>query len=98
MSATTDVVGYAYKADTYCPHCLVTAMDGRGLWTPPDGGNEYLEEMLSRTSVSLGIDRFDESSYDSGDFPKVIFRDQAADDRCSECGARLADFPSGVGA
>lgn len=95
MSASTNVVGYAYQADTYCPHCIVTVMPRRGLWSPPEAGNEGLDEMLSRASGSLGIDHFNESSYDSGEFPKVIFRDQAADDRCCECGDRLAD---GMGA
>jgi len=98
VSAVTDVVGYAYRADTYCPYCIAGVMDAYGLWTPPEAGEERLDELLSRASGSLGIDRFHESSYDSDDFPKVVFRDQAANDRCCECGKRLTDIPSGVGA
>lgn len=40
----------------------------------------------------MGIDRTDETSYDSGDFPKVIVADQVeASERCGLCGTALLD-------
>jgi len=93
-----DVVGYTYKADTYCPEDvgIEVARDidktgntviGRQNW-------ETTEEYLNRVQGFFGIkDRYDEYSYDSDSFPKVIFADQALEDSdvCCECGEELVE-------
>jgi len=86
-----DVVGYQYQADFFCPACqldLVT-MDlveqGIRFAVLPDA-----ESALDALAERAGIDRNDEWSYDSDDFPKVIFRDQADDDTaCGRCGRTI---------
>jgi hypothetical protein len=50
---------------------------------------ELVEPMLDRVAYVWGIDREDESSYDSGEFPKVVFRDMTDDDTCGSRGRTL---------
>ena len=83
----TDIVGYTYAADTYCPDCIADAFR-------PDDGVERTyadtEAVLDDAARDRGIDRQDERSYDSDDFPKVIFADGVQEpsdgDRCGACG------------
>ena len=78
MAHLTDVVAYSYHADLYCPNCTEAIVAG------PDCAD------LDAAARRLGIDAEDESTYDSGAFPKVVFRDQALpDDFCATCGAAL---------
>lgn len=95
-----DIVGYTFNADQYCPEHIVEQLDGQA----PVVGSEA-ESKLDYIAGMLGIDRQDEHSYDSGDFPKVIFADSVHDgcsadngyepgqcgDRCGACGEFLGD-------
>jgi hypothetical protein len=92
-----DIAGYTYNADNYCERHVFGAMGKRRL------PGRTVEESLDTYAAQRGIDRQDERSFDSGDFPKVIFRDQAHDgcnaandyepgqcgDRCGKCGEPL---------
>lgn len=67
-------VGYAYNADNYCLGCIPTVLferygsDGYGI-----NRCNCTEHRLDSIAVTAGIaDRMDESSFDSGDFPKSI--------------------------
>lgn len=80
-----DIVGYAYKADLYCPDCILDLCSEGEEYDPRAG----TEENLDRYAERLGIDREDERSFDSDVFPKVVFRDQLeGSERCS-CGEQL---------
>jgi hypothetical protein len=90
-----DIMGYAYRTDLYCPGCIVDqlptgpgeAFDGWAL-VPP--ATMSTEANLDEIAAAFGIDRYDERTYDSGDFPKVVFRDQLEnDERCGNCGGEL---------
>lgn len=93
------VVGYTYQADTYCPSCTasrVTANPGdaaHGVRPPLHRRtSEQAEAVIASAARIKGIDRTDETSYDSGDFPKVIVADQVeASERCGLCGTALLD-------
>jgi hypothetical protein len=81
------IVGYSYQADTYCPRCIsdiVRAHLPTGLRHPVDeDGGEYpwdTEWFLTTIAPFLGIDRMDEHTFDSDDFPKVIFSHQIETD------------------
>jgi len=95
MHATT-IVGYTFNADTYHPSCLTLptgpdeAFDG---WDLADGVRMSTEDNLNEIAYAFGINRADESSFDSGDFPKVIFACQVEsdDETCGACGAPLLD-------
>lgn len=87
------IVGYTYAADNYCPDCMRTiaayALAGPGeaafMGRPTDGDNT--EEFLDRWAAREGVDREDEHSFDSGDFPKTITTQQLddEDEHCGEC-------------
>lgn len=86
-----DIIGYTYKTDNYCPDCILHKM------MPPG----YLQEVATEQALDLiatgvGLDRQDQRSFDSGDFPKVVFRDQllspeddAHPEHCGRCGVGL---------
>ena len=88
MSGYPRIVGYTYQADTYCPDCMV---DMFGIFGP----DTTVEQTLDRIACTRGIDREDERTFDSGDFPKVILStmlDTCPDcgpDRCGACHAEL---------
>jgi hypothetical protein len=83
------IAGYTYKAAQYCPNCIVDkvlnsmGLEGHGL-------SYDTEEALERLAISEGIERYDEHTFDSDDFPKVIFSDWIEPDQhCSACGEEL---------
>jgi hypothetical protein len=88
-----DIMGYAYRADLYCPGCIVGLLTtnpgntGHGT-VPADHDTEVHLNLLARIA---GIDRADEHSFDSNDFPKVVFRDQLeGSEHCGSCGGGLS--------
>jgi hypothetical protein len=79
-----DIAGYTYNADEYCPEHVLEVM-GTGYDVALS-----TEMNLDQIARDQGIDREDEYSYDSGDFPKLIFVDQCDnDDQCGFCGRKL---------
>lgn len=97
MAHSWDIVGYQYRADFYCPACIIDqlptgedeAFDG---WALAPGVRMTTEANLDEIAQAFGIDRGNEASFDSGDFPKVVFLDMAEhDDRCAACGRELSD-------
>lgn len=91
MAHSTDIVAYIYQADIYCPDCTAKA------WHPVSSiagtySGPSCEMVLDRVAKFAGIDRMDEFSFDSDEFPKVVFRDQTEDgERCGRCGRNLND-------
>lgn len=98
------VVGYTYAADIYCPDHIVAVM-GEAAY------GYRAEQRLHQLAWSRNIDRYDERTFDSDDFPKVIFADMVHDgctadngyepgqcgDQCGRCGAHLGfDCPNVV--
>lgn len=107
MKAWT-IVGYAFDADIYCDGiCILQAL---GEITPEQekaatyvydvtvplfDGAATVEGALDVVATRRSIDRKDERSYDSGDFPKVIFASEEFPDycpRCAQCGGVLDGF------
>jgi hypothetical protein len=80
-----DIVGYSYRAANYCPNCTLRVLHSSPTGEPPIAGMS-IELHLDVLARMRGIDRDDESSYNSGEFPKVLFRDMADDDTCESCG------------
>jgi len=87
MASATDIVGYTYAADLYCCECVLRAVGTTGA----EVSERYVEPTLDQLAQKLGIDRHDESSFDSGDFPKVVFRDMLESETCSLCDGRRYD-------
>jgi hypothetical protein len=89
----TDIVGYTFCADNLCAACTVAAVaadpryDG---WALAPGVRMSAEDNLIQIAAAFGVNRDDESSFDSGDFPKVIFASMAEDsETCGNCGTEL---------
>lgn len=79
------IAGYAYQAETLCPTCTVLSVTGAGYPT-----KSTYEATLDDAAQRLGIDRYDERTFDSDDFPKVIFAiGVAADETCDRCARPL---------
>lgn len=78
----TTVAGYMYRADVYHPGCLVEMMVRTSELSPGAWGMTP-EEALDQHAGALAVDRYDESTYDSGEFPKVVFGGLGA--TCGEC-------------
>lgn len=84
-----DIAGYVYRADIYCPDCILEklptgpgeAFDG---WADATG-SMTAEQNLSELAAAFGIDRDEETTFDSDDFPKVVFADQIDGDSCGHC-------------
>lgn len=94
MHATT-IVGYTYKADFYCPRCIIEQLptgDGEAFdgWALADDITMSTEDNLNEIAAAFGIDRYDETSFDSDEFPKVVFANMIDEDEfCGSCGEPL---------
>ena len=92
MTALDTIVAYTYWADTYCPDCIVAQVVSDEHNPRAERANEathYLataEENLNRMARALDIDREDERTFDSDDFPKVVFSVQIEEpETCGAC-------------
>jgi hypothetical protein len=76
MPTSFDIVGYTYKAEEFTPSGLREYLTSS---TPEVWGwdaSQDVEAVLDTLAHSMGIDRENEYSFDSDDFPKVVFRNQ----------------------
>lgn len=100
MASATDIVGYTWQADEFCPPCIAKMFPYQGATA---------EDILSNGADWEGVDRNDESTFDSasmGDygepndlvFPKVIFRDHLDSQtrHCGGCHEVLGDTLTGT--
>lgn len=81
-----EIAGYTFDAELFHPNCLISVLVLNRELSPAalDMGNE---RALDQHAAANGIDRADESSFDSSEFPKVVFVDQvdADEDICAHC-------------
>ena len=84
IMASTDIVGYTYDTEILCPSCTVEAVM---MMQPYD----TVEKCLDSAALVMKINRQDERSFDSNEFPKVIVDSQVedSDERCAHCGEAL---------
>ena len=89
MSIATKPAAYTFKADIYCPGCIALVMaatpDFEG-WGLALGVSMTVEKNLDEIAAHHGFDRSDETTFDSDEFPKVVFTDQLNGDACGQCG------------
>lgn len=72
---TYSIVGYTYQADNFAPDSLIEHMIVAGELSPGARGMGA-EAALDQLANGEGVNREDERTFDSGDFPKVIFEDR----------------------
>lgn len=81
----SSVVGYTYRADMFDPACMVEVLIREGRLSPGARGMSA-EEALDQLAEVESVDRRDESTFDSDEFPKValgVFRHEG--DVCGAC-------------
>ncbi|MBM4570246.1 hypothetical protein GS896_27480 [Rhodococcus hoagii] len=78
MAKAFDIAGYTYKAENYLPANLIEAMIADGSASPA-ARDMSVEDVLDQIAAANAIDRMDERSFDSSEFPKVIFESQITD-------------------
>ena len=66
------ITGYTYQAEEFSPEELVEYMIATGDMSPAARDLE-VENALDQCAEANAIDRYDEVSYDSWEFPKVVF-------------------------
>src|SRR5690606_35328254 len=93
-----DIVAYAYHAEILCLDCVRNLAAAHLLLD----GQRYLEalteELLDRWARLKGIsDRRDERSFDSGDFPKVVFSSDVEGYECAALPLEDCDICHGEG-
>jgi len=91
------IIGYAFNADTYCNGVCILRALGEITQEQFDRAKYItdvtvlfddcatVEGALTVVARRRGIDRMNERSYDSGDFPKVIFSTEEFPDYCPRC-------------
>lgn len=87
----SEPLAYTYCADIFCPDCIVAVtLSGRPEIDPNDGTVfpqfGTVERDLDVIAGILGINRTDEHTFDSSEFPKVTFsQDDIAGQDCGAC-------------
>ena len=79
MGRSTDIAAYTGDAENLCPPCAARSVGWDGAGNP----HQYIET----AGLAAGINVHDEYSFDSSEWPKVIFNSQVedADERCAGC-------------
>lgn len=84
--AMSEVVAYVFRADIFCPACILSQVNSSSVV----GLLEDTEGALDTFAKVRGIDRYDEHTYDSEEFPKVIFSDLVdGSDICGACHSKI---------
>lgn len=85
----TDIIGYTFKAANYCGDCIVEALHGV-FDLSPAARDMNAEDVLHQVAATVEIDRDDEHTFDSDEFPKVVFASSVeCCEHCDDCGACL---------
>ena len=80
---STDIGGYFYGEQTLCAECVKDIVVP--FYRIADS-HRSAEDILNEAARRVGIDRADESSFNSREFPKAIYApDLIGDDYCFVC-------------
>ncbi|MBI5738853.1 MAG: hypothetical protein HY997_23575 [Mycolicibacterium neoaurum] len=80
-----EVAAYTYQAEILCPACTIETLIAAGD-PAPAARDMPAEDVLDQCAGALAIDRDDETTFDSDEFPKVVHLDHlAADEQCGAC-------------
>lgn len=90
------IVGYTYTADIYCPDCIGKQLSANYPDALQSWRFDYVttESDLNRAANLLELERMDEHTFDSDQFPKVIFADSECGEHCGNCHKPLVERES----
>ncbi len=84
-----EIAAYSYRAEILCPACTIEALVAAGD-AAPAARDMPAEAVLNQCAGALAVDRDDETTFDSDEFPKVVHLDQVADsEQCGACHQKL---------
>lgn len=72
VGVDSNIVGYTYRAENHRPAALVEILITEGRLSPGARGMDA-DEALDQLAAIEGVDREDEYSFDSDEFPKVVY-------------------------
>jgi hypothetical protein len=78
-----EIAAYTYQADIYCPACLIETMIADGIAAPATR-DMPTDDVLEQCAGALAIDRHDDTTYDTSEFPN-LFSTGSPDDTCTSC-------------
>lgn len=88
LTGATDIIAYYYGEKTVCPDCTKDLAAPYYLIDSPESFST--EQVLDTAAKTVGINRHDEDSYTSYEFPKVLYPDDLVDgEKCFVCGGAL---------
>ena len=83
-----EIAAYTYRAEICCPSCVIEVMIAAGDASPA-ARDMPPEDVLDQCAGASAIDRGDEASFDSDEFPKVVFLHLLDDAICDVCRSEL---------
>lgn len=90
-----DIVGYTFRAENYGKCCIINALttfERFNGWALAEGLVMSVEDNLSEIAQAFQIDRMDERTFDSDEFPKVIFASMLDSiEACGACGDLISN-------
>lgn len=82
------IAAYTYRAESLCPSCTAKTLRAEGENWIKDDDNPHAQ--IGLTGAFAGIDTRDQSSYDSGVFPKAVpASGLEAGEKCARCSIQL---------
>lgn len=82
---STDIIAYVYRADMYHPKCMVHVLIGQRE-AGPAARDMDAESVLDQIAAANAIERQNERTFDSDEFPKVVFAGQIEEgESCGYC-------------
>lgn len=79
------LVAYVYKCEVLCPFCLKERLG--------QDQSVDIEKVLDLAAAAKGLDREDETTFDSDDFPKVLLYPEVDDgEACCGCANLIPPF------
>lgn len=72
------IIGYVFNTELYCPPCMGEVYTGEAV------AAYYVEATLDAHARLHGINRADENTFDSSEFPKLIVSTDGME-RCDKC-------------
>ena len=73
------IVAYDFNGDVYCPEHMIEELIKRGMASPAARDMKE-EDVLDQIAEANGIDRYNEHTFDSDNFPKVVLSVSMEDD------------------
>ncbi|UOW93383.1 hypothetical protein SEA_LABELLE_57 [Mycobacterium phage Labelle] len=83
------IVGYTFQAEILCGTCAVQKFLTVEIDPGSTVSSDTVERFFDILALWRGIDRYEEESFDSSEFPKVVLSCTEHDEKCHNCNEEL---------